>query len=58
LRLEPWVFAAPIPQRFNQSIIAGVIPSQWKTAICPATQSQVVFADQFAFRPTGSTVAA
>jgi len=27
------VFAAPIAQLFNQSIIAGVVPNQWKTAI-------------------------
>jgi len=33
LRLGAPVFVAPIAQLFNQSIIAGVVPSQWKTAI-------------------------
>lgn len=99
LRLGAPVFAAPIAELFNQSLIAGVVPHQWKTAIItpvpkiprpmqpkdfrPISISPVLsrvlekyvvrsylypalhqapagltFADQFAFRPTGSTVAA
>ena len=33
LRLGAPVFAAPIAQLFNQSIKAGIVPSQWKTAV-------------------------
>ena len=33
LRLGAPVFAAPIAQLFNQSIKAGVVPSQWQTAV-------------------------
>jgi len=33
LRLGAPVFAAPIAELFNQSLVAGVVPHQWKAAI-------------------------
>ena len=99
LRLGAAVFAAPIAELFSQSIMAGIVPLQWKAAIItplpkvtkpeqpsdyrPISITSVLsrvferhivktyiypalhqpapglcFSDQFAFRPSGSTVAA
>ena len=33
LRLGAPVFAAPLALLYNQSITAGVVPSQWKAAV-------------------------
>ena len=55
LRLGAPVLAAPIAQLFNQSITAGVVPSQWKTAIItpvPKVKQPMHSAD---FRPISIT---
>jgi len=99
LRLGAPVFAAPLAQLLNQSIIEGLVPHQWKTAVItpvlkvtkplqptdfrPISVTPVlsrslerfivrsniyptfqhpppglIFDDQYAFRPSGSTTAA
>jgi len=49
------VFAAPIAQLFNQSIIACVVPSQWKTAIIMPVPKAKQLAHPADFRPISIT---
>ena len=55
LRLGAPVFAAPIAQLFNQSIIAGVVPSQWKIAIITPVPKVKQPAHPADFRPISIT---
>jgi len=55
LRLGVPVFAAPIAQLFNQSIIADVVPSQWKTAIITPVPKVKQPAHPADFRPISIT---
>jgi len=55
LRLGTPVFAAPIAQLFNQSIIAGVVRSQWKTAIITPVPKVKQPAHPADFRPISIT---
>jgi len=32
-RIEAPVFAAPLAQLFNQSMVEGAVPSQWRTTV-------------------------
>jgi len=55
LRLGAPVFAAPIAQLFNQSIKAGIVPSQWKTAIITPVAKVKQPAQPSDFRPISVT---
>jgi len=55
LRLSAPVFAAPIARLFNKSLAAGIVPTQWKTAIISPIPKVVNYQQPSDFRPISVT---
>lgn len=55
LRLSAPIFAAPLAKLFNQSLVMGVVPRQWKTAVITPRPKTAMPAQPSEFRPISIT---
>jgi len=55
LRLGTPIFAAPLAQLFHQSLVTGVVPRQWKTAVITPIPKIATPARRSDFRPISIT---